>query len=97
MINARQMPGEVGWARLKLTEPLLYFKLLQLLGLTNKENAWIGYASSSVFIIIIIVFIIFFFKLHAGEFIIAQTKAQRGGHLSYARFACVCVHIADTV
>ena len=33
MINAQQMPGEVGWARLKLTEPLLYFKLLQLLGL----------------------------------------------------------------
>ena len=53
----------MGWARLKLTEPLLYFKLLQLLGLTNKENAWIGYASSSVFIIIIIVFIIFFFQI----------------------------------
>ena len=60
MINARQMPGEVGWARLKLTEPLLYFKLLQLLGLTNKENAWIGYTSSSVFIIIIIIIIILF-------------------------------------
>ena len=83
---------------MKLTEPLVYFKLLQLLGLTNKENAWIGYTSSSVFIIIIIIiFIFFFFKLHAGEFKIAQTKAQRGGHLSYARFACVCVHIADTV
>ena len=35
--------------------------------------------------------------MHAAEFKIAQTKAQRGGHLSYARFACVCVHIADTV
>ena len=42
MINARQMPGEVGWARLKLTEPLLYFKLLQLLGLTNKEKKMRG-------------------------------------------------------
>ena len=93
MINARQMPGEVGWGRLKLTEPLLYFKLLQLLGLTNKENAWIGYTSSSILLLLFF----FIFKLHAGEFKIAQTKAQRGGHLSYARFACLCVHIADTV
>ena len=96
MINARQMPGEVGLARLKLTEPLLYFKLLQLLGLTNKENAWIGYTSSSILLLLLLL-LFFFFKLHAGEFIIAQTKAQRGGHLSYARFACVCAHIADTV
>ena len=38
MINARQMPLEVGWARLKLTEPLLYFKLLQLLGLRQTKK-----------------------------------------------------------
>ena len=89
MINARQLPGEVGWARLKLTEPLLYIKLLLLLGLTNKENARIGYTSSPVFLFC---FVLFFFKLRASEFKIAQ----RGRHLSYARFACVCVHIADT-
>ena len=71
---------------LKLTEPLLYMKLLLLLGLTKKENARIGYTCSYVI----------FCKLHAGEFKIAQTKAQRGRHLSYARLACVCVHIADT-
>ena len=70
MINARQLPGEVGWARLKLTEPLLYIKLLLLLGLTNKENARIGYTSSPVFLFCFV--------------------------FSYARFACVCVHIADT-
>ena len=56
MINARQ---EVGWARLKLTEPLLYFKLLQLLGLTNKENAWIGYTSSSVLLLLLLFFFLF--------------------------------------
>ena len=84
---------EVGWARLKLTEPLLYIKLLLLVAATNKENAQIGYTSSSVFCLF---FCFFFFKLHAGEFKIAQTKAQRGRHLLYARFACVCVHIADT-
>lgn len=60
MINARQMPGEVGWARLKLTEPLLYFKLLQLLGLTNKENAWIGYVSSSILFLLLV--LLFFFS-----------------------------------
>ena len=60
MINARQMPGEVGLARLKLTEPLLYFKLLQLLGLTNKENAWIGYVSSSILFLLLV--LLFFFS-----------------------------------
>ena len=60
MINARQMPGEVGLARLKLTEPLLYFKLLQLLGLTNKENAWIGYTSSSILLLLLL--LLFFFS-----------------------------------
>ena len=51
-----------------------------------------------LFLLLLLLFLLFFFfKLHAGEFIIAQTKAQRGGHLSYARFACVCVDIADTV
>ena len=90
MINARQMPGEVGWARLKLTEPLLYFKLLQLLGLTNKEKKCVDWIYQ---FLCFYYYYYFFFKLHAGEFKIAQTKAQRGGHLSYARFACVCVHI----
>ena len=59
MINTRQMPGEVGWARLKLTEPLLYFKLLQLLGLTKKENAWIGYTSSSILLLLLLLLLLF--------------------------------------
>ena len=59
MINARQMPGEVGWARLKLTKPLLYFKLLQLLGLTKKENAWIGYTSSSILLLLLLLLLLF--------------------------------------